>query len=139
MIPLPAIFPVLIFVGLEITAQSFHATPNRHYPAVALACVPAMAYLVMLFVDPLLAVTGIDVAGLPESLAWDNSKRCGVLSSGFIVTSLLWASALVAVLAASRGGQRRDGTGRSVQPAGFDSFTSAWWLVGEPLVFAAGS
>ena len=47
-IPKAVIFPILIFVGLEITAQSFHATPVRHYPAVALACVPALAYLAVL-------------------------------------------------------------------------------------------
>ena len=37
-IPAPAILPILVFIGLEITAQSFHATPQRHYPAVAIAC-----------------------------------------------------------------------------------------------------
>ena len=31
-IPKPVIFPILIFIGLEITSQSFHATPVRHYP-----------------------------------------------------------------------------------------------------------
>ena len=42
-IPGPAILPILVFIGLEITAQSFHATPQRHYPAVAIACVPALS------------------------------------------------------------------------------------------------
>ncbi|MCA9107213.1 MAG: hypothetical protein KDA83_17475, partial [Planctomycetales bacterium] len=32
LIPKPIVFPILIFIGLEITAQSFHATPQRHYP-----------------------------------------------------------------------------------------------------------
>ena len=45
-------FPILVFVGLEITAQSFHATPRRHYPAVALACVPALAYLALIAAEP---------------------------------------------------------------------------------------
>ena len=53
-IPKAVIFPILIFVGLEITAQSFHATPVRHYPAVALACVPALAYLAVLAYKQLL-------------------------------------------------------------------------------------
>ncbi len=53
-IPKAVIFPILIFVGLEITAQSFHATPVRHYPAVALACVPALAYLAVLSYKQLL-------------------------------------------------------------------------------------
>ena len=35
-------FPILVFVGLEITAQSFQATPTRHYPALALAVLPAL-------------------------------------------------------------------------------------------------
>ena len=53
-IPKAVIFPILIFVGLEITSQSFHATPVRHYPAVALACVPALAYLAVLSYKQLL-------------------------------------------------------------------------------------
>ncbi|MCA9102140.1 MAG: hypothetical protein KDA63_13345 [Planctomycetales bacterium] len=138
-IPLPAIFPVLIFVGLEITAQSFHATPNRHYPAVALACVPAMAYLVMLFVDPLLAVTGIDVAGLPESLA-GQLETLRVLSGGFIVTSLLWASALVAVLErrlAAAGGVMALAAGCSLlglihSPLPGGSMVNPWELLWQP-------
>ena len=42
-LPKAAMFPILVFVGLEITSQSFQATPRRHYPAVGLACVPALA------------------------------------------------------------------------------------------------
>ena len=53
-IPKAVIFPILIFVGLEITAQSFHATPVRHFPAVALACVPALAYLALLALNQLM-------------------------------------------------------------------------------------
>ena len=46
LLPEVVVFPILIFIGLEITAQSFLATPRRHYPALALAVVPALAYLV---------------------------------------------------------------------------------------------
>ena len=46
-IPAPAVYPILVFIGLEITAQSFLATPRRHYTAVALACLPALAFLAM--------------------------------------------------------------------------------------------
>ena len=41
-------FPILVFVGLEIGAQSFRATPTRHYAAVVLAMLPALAYLAMI-------------------------------------------------------------------------------------------
>ena len=49
-IPEAAVYPILIFVGLEISAQSFLATPKRHYPAVVMACIPALAFLSMIFV-----------------------------------------------------------------------------------------
>ena len=58
LIPKAVVFPILIFVGLEITAQSFHATPRRHYPAVALACVPALAYLALITLNQILPELG---------------------------------------------------------------------------------
>ena len=99
-IPKSAIFPILVFVGLEITAQSFHATPVRHYPAVGIACVPALAYLVLAFTDQVQAATGTLGPGmdkLGEALA-RNLQTLRMLSGGFIVTSLLWASALAALV-----------------------------------------
>jgi len=92
-IPGPAVLPILVFVGLEITAQSFHATPSRHYPAVAVACVPALAALVSLQADKLLAAGATPDAGLARELF---SLR--LLSSGFILTSLLWAGLVAALV-----------------------------------------
>ena len=92
-IPLPAILPILVFIGLEITAQSFHATPARHYPAVAIACVPALAALVTIQADKLLAAGAAPSAALARELF---SIR--LLSSGFIVTSLLWAGLVAALI-----------------------------------------
>ena len=92
-IPGPAILPILIFIGLEITAQSFQATPQRHYPAVAIACVPALAALVTIQADKLLAAGAVPSGTLARELF---SIR--LLSSGFIVTSLLWAGMVAALL-----------------------------------------
>jgi adenine/guanine/hypoxanthine permease len=90
-LPEAAAFPILVFVGLEITAQSFRATPERHFPAVALAILPALAYLVLIPLDQAFAGHVPDhVAVLAQSL------RC--LANGFVVTSLLWASALAALI-----------------------------------------
>ncbi|MBI1248599.1 permease [bacterium] len=52
-IPKPTVFPILVFIGLEITSQSFQATPKRHYPAVSIACIPALAALVLIFIGDL--------------------------------------------------------------------------------------
>ncbi|MFO0924455.1 MAG: permease [Pirellulales bacterium] len=118
-IPDAAVYPILIFVGLEISAQSFLATPKRHYPAVAMACVPALAFLAMLFVgqifgDPhvraatyMPSVTASETNATVEPQAQPLSQNAlangklknqlqiaTLLSSGFVVTSLLWASSL---------------------------------------------
>jgi AGZA family xanthine/uracil permease-like MFS transporter len=96
-LPRAAIFPILIFVGLEITAQSFHATPRRHYAAVVLGCVPAMASLVLIFADNLLSQAGRSVDSLASPLR-EQLQTVRMLSGGFIITSLLWASALAALI-----------------------------------------
>jgi len=90
-LPEAAMFTILVFIGLEITAQSYRATPSRHLPALALAVMPALAYLVLVGAGSL----GGQTAGMnigPAGLA----LRC--LANGFIITSLLWASMLAAVL-----------------------------------------
>ena len=96
-VPKAAIFPILIFIGLEITAQSFHATPARHYAAVALACVPAMAKLVIMFATGVLDQVGRTIDSLLPPLR-DQLQTIQILASGFIVTSLLWGAALAAMI-----------------------------------------
>jgi AGZA family xanthine/uracil permease-like MFS transporter len=91
-LPLAAMFPILVYVGLEITAQSFHATPVRHYPALALAVMPALAYLVLIPVNQALGPSD----PVPAAIGLIQSLRC--LAGGFIVTSLLWASALAVLI-----------------------------------------
>lgn len=97
-IPKAAVFPILIFIGLEITSQSFHATPRRHYPAVVFACIPALAYLVMIFADQLVFDLAAYAAENPHSPLPHQLQTIRMVSNGFIVTSLLWASGLAAII-----------------------------------------
>ena len=101
-IPKATVFPILVFIGLEITAQSFQATPKRHYAAVALACVPALAALAMIFVDKLLGDPALRLAGIGSDQLQQALRTeiltMRTLANGFIVTSLLWASALAAII-----------------------------------------
>ncbi|WP_406696661.1 permease [Singulisphaera sp. Ch08] len=91
LIPKATVFPILIFVGLEITSQSFRATAVRHYPAIALACVPALAYLALITLNQVLP--SLEFRTLPPSAQrWIQTVT--ILSGGFIVTSLLWATTL---------------------------------------------
>jgi AGZA family xanthine/uracil permease-like MFS transporter len=96
-LPKAAMFPILIYVGLEITAQSFKATPARHYPALALAALPALAYLITI---PLNMVRRPSLDGDTALIVQTLTS----LANGFIVTSLLWGAALAALI---DGGYRR--------------------------------
>jgi AGZA family xanthine/uracil permease-like MFS transporter len=93
-IPKVTVYPILIFIGLEIAAQSFHATPVRHYPAVVFACVPALAQLALIFAEKLLP----QISGPLNPQLGDEIETIRMLSSGFIVISLVWASALAALI-----------------------------------------
>ena len=81
-IPAPVVLPILVFVGLEITAQSFHATPRRHYAAVALACLPALAFLAMnlpgrILGDGALLEAGVTSASLQDQRLGHDLKTMG--------------------------------------------------------------
>lgn len=92
LIPKATVFPILVFIGLEITAQSFHATPRRHFPAVAFACVPALASLAMIYLGR------PEISAVAEKFYGKELEILRVLSNGFIITSLIWASALAAII-----------------------------------------
>jgi adenine/guanine/hypoxanthine permease len=97
LIPKAVVFPILIFVGLEITAQSFRATPVKHYPALVLACVPTLAYLALIPLNQVLQEAGKSFdqygAGVQKMI-----QTLTILANGFIVTSLLWATGLARVI-----------------------------------------
>jgi AGZA family xanthine/uracil permease-like MFS transporter len=122
-LPKGVVFPILIFVGLEITAQSFHATKVRHFPAVALACVPALAYLAAIALKQVLP-GDMDITKLsPSSQHWVQTVI--MLSGGFIVTSLLWGTMLAHLI---------DGKIRSAVFTLLLGGVLAWWgVIHSPL------
>ncbi len=91
-LPQVAMYPILIFVGLEIMAQSFQATPAKHYPALALATLPGLAALGGILIDQVLG----DRPAAPGGVEIAQTVQC--LSHGFIVTSLIWGTALAAMI-----------------------------------------
>jgi len=93
-IPPAAVFPILIFIGIEITAQSFHVTPKKHYAAIAVACLPAIAKLISIQMGGLVAELGANISERSAETVFTIS----VLSGGFIVTSVIWASATAKII-----------------------------------------
>lgn len=92
-LPKVVLFPILVFVGLEITSQTFRVVPRRHFPALALSMLPAVAYVAMLLVK------GFYAPGLParpDALHGMLSLRC--LANGFLISGMLWASIMALIL-----------------------------------------
>lgn len=102
-IPAPVVYPILVFVGLEITSQTFLATPRRHYAAVAIACLPALAYLAISLPDRIFGDTAMFAANMSMSSLEGESLRhdlqtLRMLSNGFIITGMLWAWMLASMI-----------------------------------------
>lgn len=97
LLPDAAVAPILVFVGLQITAQAFLAPPARHAPAVVLAFLPAVAALVLIQGKLLLGGVGKSAADLAGEgrLVWGALL---VLGNGFILSALLWGAAMVAII-----------------------------------------
>jgi adenine/guanine/hypoxanthine permease len=139
-IPAPAILPILVFIGLEITAQSFHATPVRHYPAVAIACVPALAAMMVIHSDKMAAAGAVIEGPLAVEV-----YTLHMLAAGFIVTSLVWAGMTASLIdrrllraalwAVAAGGMTLFGIIHSPFPGG-RLFVP--WAIGELPEVAAG-
>ncbi|HMP79395.1 MAG TPA: hypothetical protein PKD54_08090, partial [Pirellulaceae bacterium] len=101
-IPKAAILPILIFIGLEIAAQSYHATPRRHYAALAVACLPALAKLIMIYMEQVQGFLRVDQMDESTLAAFQRMQfvllYLHVLAGGFIVSSLLWSSMLAEII-----------------------------------------
>ena len=96
-LPEAAIAPILVFVGLEITAQAFLATPARHGPAVAFTFAPVAAALVLIETGSLFAALGTSPAALGGDAAQAH-RALVVLGNGFILTAVLWGWALASII-----------------------------------------
>ena len=64
LIPLVAILPILLYIGLVIGAQAFQVAPPTHAPAVVLAIIPNIAEWAKTQIDGALAAAGTSVAQL---------------------------------------------------------------------------
>ncbi|HEY0797951.1 MAG TPA: hypothetical protein VGD50_02320, partial [Candidatus Baltobacteraceae bacterium] len=67
-VPLVAILPILLYIGLVIGAQAFQTTPAKHAPAIVLALLPNIAAWAQTQVDGALGAAGTtaDKVGLDK-------------------------------------------------------------------------
>ncbi|RBP40490.1 AGZA family xanthine/uracil permease-like MFS transporter [Roseimicrobium gellanilyticum] len=78
LIPLVAISPILLYIGMLIGAQAFQETPKSHAPAVVLALFPHLAAWAKVLIDNSLGAAGTNAA----AVGFDKMGQVGVLYHG---------------------------------------------------------
>lgn len=98
-LPLAVLAPIIVYVAIDITTQAFQATPREHAGAMVLGFLPSVAYLLAIKAPGWIApaqlaamTTTLDGHGLPELAV------IFTLGNGFIITSMLWIAAVVAMI-----------------------------------------
>jgi AGZA family xanthine/uracil permease-like MFS transporter len=81
LIPLVAISPILLYIGMLIGAQSFQTTPARHAPAIVLALTPHLAGWAKNQIDGALGAAGTSA----HAVGLDKLGQSGVLYHGLEV------------------------------------------------------
>jgi AGZA family xanthine/uracil permease-like MFS transporter len=100
LVPLAVLAPILVYVSIDITAQAFEATPGRHAAAVVFSFFPAIARLVAIELGNPDYVAPAHFSELLTSSA-HGMPELGVivaLGNGFIITSMIWAGFLAALV-----------------------------------------
>jgi AGZA family xanthine/uracil permease-like MFS transporter len=115
-LPLPAIVPILLYIGLLIGAQAFSSTPRLHAAAVVAAIIPNLAAWGAGLIDNALAAAGTTAAQVgDEALGNAGLVYAGLhtlgqgatlagIVLGAIVTFILEKQLIRAAIAAAIGG-----------------------------------
>ena len=100
LLPLAVLAPILVFISIEMTTQAFAASPLKHAGAVVFSFFPAIARMLAIklgdpsYVSPehFAQLLTASERGLPEL------ALIVMLGNGFIITSMLWAGFLAALI-----------------------------------------
>ena len=78
LIPVVAILPILLYIGMLIGSQAFQETPRSHAPAIILAMVPQIAAWGKTMIDGALGAAGTNAS----AVGFDKLGQTGVLYKG---------------------------------------------------------
>jgi AGZA family xanthine/uracil permease-like MFS transporter len=97
-VPVEAGASILLWIGLIIGAQAFHAVPKRYYPAVVLGFIPHIASWGLLQVQNALKAAGTSPASLGLAVlegAGIDYEGLVVLGSGALLSAMMLTAILV--------------------------------------------
>jgi AGZA family xanthine/uracil permease-like MFS transporter len=132
LIPVVAISPILLYIGMLIGAQAFQTTPHNHAPAIVLAFTPHLAAWCKTLMDGALGAAGTTAA----AIGMDKLGGVGVLyhglevlGGGAILSGLVLAAVAVFVI-------EREFTKASAFAAAGAALTFFGFMHGEQVGFA---
>jgi AGZA family xanthine/uracil permease-like MFS transporter len=96
-IPASAVAPILVYIGLEVIAQAFLASPRRHSLAVAISLLPSFAFLAQLEANSVMTALGANSGHITGDAA-ESLRTLNLLGSGFIITAILWGAATASLI-----------------------------------------
>ncbi len=101
LVPVVAISPILLYIGMLIGAQAFQETPKQHAPAVVLALVPHLAAWCKTLLDGALSAAGTNAS----AVGLDKLGQVGVLyqglevlAGGAILSGLVFAAIAASII-----------------------------------------
>jgi AGZA family xanthine/uracil permease-like MFS transporter len=101
LVPVIAILPILLYIGMLIGSQAFQESPQRHAPAIVLALVPQIAAWGKNQIDNALGAAGTDAGkvGL-EALTNNNVLYDGmsILGGGAVLVGIVLGSICVFII-----------------------------------------
>ena len=100
-VPLVAILPILLYIGLVIGAQAFQAVPSKHAPAVVLALIPNIAAWGQTQIDGALNAAGTSASQLGMGKLMDAGvvyHGMQLLGGGAVLAGLMLGAIAVFII-----------------------------------------
>lgn len=100
-VPVVAIAPILLYIGMLIGAQAFQTTPASHAPAIVLGLVPHLAAWAKTLIDGALSAAGTSAAAVGSAAMATNGvlyDGLALLGNGAILSGLVLAAIGVFVI-----------------------------------------
>ena len=101
LVPVVAISPILLYIGMLIGAQAFQTTPTKHAPAIIVALLPNIAAWGLTMINGALGAAGVPVTPeLIQSMAGGGVLYEGlqILGDGAILAGLILAAITVFII-----------------------------------------
>jgi AGZA family xanthine/uracil permease-like MFS transporter len=100
-VPLPALYPILLYIGVVITTQAFTSSDAKYAPAVVVAMIPWLAEWTQHAMDTALGAAGTDAATIGNQVLSDagiNYLGAANLGAGAIVVGMIFGSIVAFVI-----------------------------------------